>query len=147
MSGPNTRTPANRTVEEWDQLVNAATEILLEQGRKHDPTISYSALNTLLEERTGQAKFNLDLQEDRNALGGVLADVNDRTLPMIESAMGRKALLSTLVMHKGSSDLGGGYYAYAWNQGMLTSRTAEARDLFLVQQLKVIADYCKRELA
>lgn len=135
---------ANRTEDEWDALVATATDVLLEQGRRHDPTISYSALNQLLEERTGIPRFDLDAQQGRNAIGSVLGAVNDRTLPEVEVEMGRKALLSALVWHKGSSDLGGGFYDYAAKLGLLSSRTPAAKDLFLVQQLKIITDYCKR---
>lgn len=134
----------NRTEEEWEQLITTATQVLLEQGRRHNPTIAYSALNELLEERTGQAKWDFSRQQDRDAIGALLADVNDRTLPDIQAEMGRKVLLSALVWHKDSPDLGKGFYDYARAQGMLDGRTREAKDIFLVQQLRDIADYCNR---
>lgn len=134
----------HRSVGEWEQLIATATEILLEQGRQHNPTMAYSALNELLEERTGQPKFDFGQQQGRDAIGALLADVNNRTLPDIEAEMGRKALLSALVWHKDSPDLGKGFYDYAMRLGMLNSRTQEAKDMFLVQQLRDIADYCHR---
>ena len=134
----------NRSEEHWERLIDVATQILLERGRQHNPTIAYSALNEMLAEQTGQPKFDFGLQQERDAIGALLANVNDRTLPEIQAEMGRKVLLSALVWHKDRPDLRKGFYDYARKLGMLDGRTQEAKDIFLVQQLRDIADYCKR---
>lgn len=94
----------------WEQLITTTTEILLEQGSRHSPTMAYSAPNELVEEQTGQPKFDFGLQQDRDAIGALLSDVNDRTLADVEAEMGRKVVLSGLVWHKDSPDLGRGLY-------------------------------------
>lgn len=134
----------NRTDEEWEELVEAAIDLLLGQGRKANPTLTYSQFNDMLAELTGQPKFDFTLSQGRDAVGAILAYVNDRTLPDVEAEIGRKALFSVLVMHQGGSDHGGGFYTYARQHGMLTSTSQEAKDRFFVQQLKDIADYCER---
>ena len=125
-----------------DQYVDITTGLLLFQGKKYDP-IPYSSVNDELGYQTG-CKFSLDTPEGRCGLGGVLAEVNNRTMPQIEAVMGRKGMLSSLAIHKGSNDVGNGYYAYAWQHGLLSSRTKEAKVTFFVQQLKLMHDYCKR---
>lgn len=134
----------NRTEEEWEELIEAAIEMLLEQGRMANPTLTYSQFNDLLAERTGQPKFEFRSPQGQVAVGEVLAEVNNRTLQDVEALIGRKALLSVLVMRKGSSDHGGGFYTYARQHGMLMSASAAAKDKFFVQQLKDIGVYCTR---
>ncbi|MBP1819256.1 hypothetical protein [Mycobacterium sp. OAE908] len=135
---------AGRTDDEWDELATAAAEILLEQGRRPDPRITYSDLNQSLGERTGLTPFRLDTEQGRWAIGALLAEVNERTLPEIEGLLGRKALLSALVWLKGGGDLGGGFYDYAWQKGMLKSRTSDAKLVFVSQQIHLITNYCNR---
>lgn len=134
----------SRSEEEWEELVEAAIDLLLKQGRRANPTLTYSEFNDLLTERTAQPKFDFTLSQGRDAVGAILAEVNDRTLPDVEAEIGRKALFSVLVMHKGSSDHGGGFYTYARQHGMLTDTSEDGKLRFFVQQLKDLVDYCKR---
>jgi hypothetical protein len=130
------------TEEEIEQFIDITTGLLLFQGERYAP-VAYSYVNDVLGYRTGR-KFPLDRSAGRNGLAGVLAEINNRTMPQIEAVIGRKALLSSMAIHKNSNDIGRGYYAYAWQQGLLRSRTRAARDMFLVDQMRLINDYCKR---
>ena len=135
---------ANRTDDEWDELVAAATDILLEQGRKPDPRINYSTLNRMVAEQTGSEPFGLDTDHGRWAIGAMLAEVNNRTIADIEAVLGRKALLSVLVWLKDSGDLGNGFYDYARQLGLLKGRSADDRMVFLSEQMKTVAEYCRQ---
>ncbi len=127
---------------ETNKFIDITTGLLLDRGTSYSP-IAYSAVNDQLGYCTGR-KFPLDKSEGRNGLSTVLAEVNHRTMPWIEAVMGRKGLLSSMVIHKGSNDIGGGYYAFAWQQGLLRSRTREAKDVFLIDQMNLIRDFCRR---
>ena len=128
--------------EEWEQFLALTKAFLLERGAMYGP-VSYSAVNGMLGVRTGR-NFDLSTWKGQNDMSRLLAEVNDQTLPEIEAVMGRRVLLSTLVMRKGGSDVGKGYYSYAWEHGLLRSRTKPAKDAFLVEQLQLIREYCRR---
>jgi hypothetical protein len=130
---------AGRTEEQWDQLVATATEELISRGGSAEPTIHYSDLNNVVAAQTGQPTFDLSTDQGRWALGAVLGEVNDRTYPVIG------ALLSALVWHKGSDDLGHGFYDYAQRRGMLRQRaTRDEKLIFLAQQVRALLAYCGR---
>jgi hypothetical protein len=142
---PLTAEKYGRPLEEWEQLINAAIEILQQTGRdRRNPTIPYSDLNDRLAALTGQPKFDFGNPLDRKAIGALLSDVNDRTMDEIEELMDKKLMLSSLVWLKGEADLGKGFYDYARAHGLLTTPGRAARDEFMVRQLIGLSDYCNR---
>ena len=134
---------AGRTEEEWENLVVAAIDVLTQLGRTYGEKITYSELNQLLAARTGQPEFDLRVQSGRDAVSLLVAAVNDRTAPEIEAAIGHRALLSALVWLKGANDPSGGFYTYAMQHGLLSNKSREAKDEFLIRQLKLVTEYCQ----
>ena len=120
---------------QWAALVSAAFDKLVELGRKNDnETITYSALNNHIAEVTGQSPFDLHDVFDRHDLGLVLAEVNDRA----QALVGDKVLITALLLHKGSEDLGVGFYGYARRAGLLLP--GMDKDQFLIEQEKKVRE-------
>jgi hypothetical protein len=124
-----------RNDEQWEALVSAAFDKLVELGRKnYDATITYSALNNHIAEVTGQSPFDLNDLYDRHDLGLVLSEVNDRAHTLV----GDKLLITSLVLHNGSDDLGVGFYGYARRAGVLLPGMDKTQ--FLIEQEKKVRD-------
>lgn len=124
-----------RNDEQWAALVSAAFDKLVELGRKnYDETITYSALNNHIAEVTGQSPFDLHDVYDRHDLGLVLGEVNDRAHALV----GDKVLITSLLLHKGSDDLGVGFYGYARRAGLLLP--GMDKDQFLIEQEKKVRE-------
>ena len=70
---------AGRTEEQWEELVTAAVDYLLDRDGRPEPTIHYSELNNVLAELTEKPPFEIRTDRGRWALGAVLGEVNDRT--------------------------------------------------------------------
>lgn len=95
-----------REGDEWDQLVAAATDYLIEVAEARRLT-TYTDLSNELANRTGYARFDYELPRDQAAVGALLGEVTDRTLDEIG------AMLSSLVVQKATGDPGEGFYRLA----------------------------------
>ena len=98
--------------DEWNELVDAATEYLIEVARGRRLT-TYTDLSAELSNRTGYARFEYDLPRDQAAIGALLGEVTDGTLDEVG------AMLSALVVQKGTGDPGEGFYRFARKLGLL----------------------------
>ena len=67
-----------RSEDEWNELVDAATDYLVEvaQGRR---LTNYTVLSLELVRRTGHAGFDFNLDRDQAAVGALLGEVSKRT--------------------------------------------------------------------
>ncbi|OBB45415.1 hypothetical protein [Mycobacterium sp. 852002-51961_SCH5331710] len=101
-----------REDDEWNELVDATTDYLIEVARGRRLT-TYSDLSTELVNRTGYARFEYELPRDQAAVGALLGEVTDRTLDEIG------AMLSSLVVQKATGDPGEGFYRFARKLGYL----------------------------
>lgn len=98
--------------DEWNELVDVATEYLIEVAKGRRLT-TYTDLSTELVNRTGYARFDYNLDRDQAAVGALLGEVTDRTLHEFGS------MLSALVVQKGTGDPGEGFYRFARKLGLL----------------------------
>lgn len=100
-----------RSDDEWDELVDAATDHLIEVARDRNLT-NYTDLSSQLVRRTGHSGFDFKTARDQAAVGALLADVIERTYAEIG------AMLSALVVLKATGDPGDGFYRYAKQLGL-----------------------------
>ena len=108
-----------RSDDEWDAIVNDATQFLNDQARLRRLT-SYTELNAALGRR-GHQMFDFTQENDRRAVGAALANVTERTIG--ESG----AMLSSIVVYIDRNDAGPGFYSLATQLGLLPN-TATADD-------------------
>lgn len=101
-----------RSEDEWDELVDAATDYLIEvaKGRR---LVNYTDLSSELARRTGYAGFEYDMPRDQAAVGALLGEVTDGT----HAEVG--AMLSSLVVQKATGDPGEGFYRFARSLGAM----------------------------
>ncbi|UXA18783.1 hypothetical protein [Mycobacterium sp. SMC-4] len=119
--------------DEWNDLVDAATEYLIEVARGRSLT-TYTDLSTELSNRTGYARFEYDLPRDQAAIGALLGEVTDGTLDEVG------AMLSALVVQKGTGDPGEGFYRFARKLGLLHPGI-EKFEFFQAQVASIHANY------
>ncbi|GII75684.1 hypothetical protein Sru01_06660 [Sphaerisporangium rufum] len=113
----------------WDQLTEAGLEVLLECARRGD-LIAYGDLNSELERRTGIPGFDFNRPDERAALGHLLWLIVERNRP--ETGM----MISALVIYKGASDPGPGFFGLAADLGLLPRRpSADEKDEFWTKQV------------
>lgn len=101
-----------RSDDEWDELLNAATDYLVEVAKSRGLT-NYTDLSAELVNRTGYARFDYNLDRDQAAIGALLGEVTDGTLD------DAGAMLSALVVQKATGDPGEGFYRFARKLGLL----------------------------
>ena len=89
-----------RTDEQWEQLRESA-EYYLVTIAKTRGTTDYSTLNHVIAEENALPPFDFSQQPGRDAIGQLLVEISEKT----HAKQG--ILLTALVMHKGSSHLGG----------------------------------------
>jgi hypothetical protein len=99
-----------RSEDEWDELVDAATEYLAEVARSRT-IASYTDLNLELVRRTGRSRFDFNMDRDQAAVGALLGEVTEGTYDEIG------AMLSSLVVQKATGDPGEGFYRLARSPG------------------------------
>lgn len=119
--------------DEWNELVDTATEYLIEVARGRRLT-TYTDLSTELVNRTGHARFEYDLPRDQAAIGALLGEVTDGTLDQVG------AMLSALVVQKGTGDPGEGFYRFARTLGLLQPGV-EKFEFFQAQVARVFEKY------
>ncbi|KAA0098929.1 hypothetical protein CIW49_13715 [Mycolicibacterium sp. P1-18] len=101
-----------RDDDEWDELLDAAIEYLVEIARDRAIT-NYTDLSSALARLTGYARFDFSADRDQAAVGALLGEVTDRTYDEIG------AMLSALVVQKATGDPGEGFYRLARKMGLL----------------------------
>lgn len=123
-----------RADDEWNELVDAATDFLTEVARGRRLT-TYTGLSNELVNRTGYARFEYDLPRDQAAIGALLGEVTDGTLDEVG------AMLSSLVVQKATGDPGEGFYRFARKLGYL--RPGVEKFEFFQAQVKLAHDKFK----
>ncbi|OBG42932.1 hypothetical protein [Mycolicibacterium fortuitum] len=101
-----------RSDDEWSELLNAATDYLVEVAKSRGLT-NYTDLSAELVNRTGYARFDYNLDRDQAAIGALLGQVTDGTLDDAGT------MLSALVVQKATGDPGEGFYRFARKLGLL----------------------------
>jgi hypothetical protein len=122
-----------RDEESWEELTRTGAAFLVERARLQKVT-SYTELNTVLANRTGQPSFDFSQQDGRAAMGRLLGGVVDTTWDPDNGVM-----LSALVLYLGENDAGPGFYALAADKGLIARNArAAARFEFWAMQVKKI---------
>lgn len=123
-----------RSDDEWDELLNAATDYLIEVAKSRGLT-NYTDLSAELVNRTGYARFDYNLDRDQAAIGALLGEVTDQTLD------DTGAMLSALVVQKATGDPGEGFYRFARKLGLL--RPGVEKFEFLQAQVALVHEKYK----
>lgn len=117
---------------EWDELRHAAGARLRVAARAGGLT-TYSELNAGIAADTGLAPFDLGGDGGRHALGQLLGDVSREDHPR------SGVLLSALCTHKGTKDVGGGFFELAVELGLLAPKSsAVAREAFRIKSVQAV---------
>ena len=125
----------NRDEPEWDELVKAGREFLIERARLRKVT-SYTEMNSVLARRTGQALFDFSEARDRAAMGHLLGRIVN------EDVQETGLMISALVHYLDQNDAGSGFYALATQLGLLPhGASSDAKFDFWVRQVSAIHDY------
>lgn len=120
---------------EWQELVNEAGSFLAHQASLKRTT-SYTELNVVLHQRTGVRAFNFDSEADRAAMGALLGDVTQATLPEVG------AMVSSIVLYLNENDAGPGFFKLAQSLGLLPHHpTASQRFDFWIGQVKATHEH------
>lgn len=122
-----------RSDDEWSELLNAATDYLVEVAKSRGLT-NYTDLSAELVNRTGYARFDYNLDRDQAAIGALLGEVTDGTLDDAGT------MLSALVVQKATGDPGEGFYRFARKLGLLRPGV-EKFDFFQAQVARVHEKY------
>src|SRR3954449_12524830 len=104
--------PYGRDQAEWDQLLKAGLEFLVQRARLQKLS-SYTEMNATLARRTGARPFDFEQDGERRAMGALLEAIGERNLP--ETGV----MITALVSYLGENDAGPGFYAYAQRIGFL----------------------------
>ena len=120
-----------RSDDEWSELVDAATQYLIEVA-KNRTVSTYTDLSSELVQRTGHARFDFNMDRDQAAVGALLGEVTNRTYDDVG------AMLSSLVVQKGTGDPGEGFYRFARKLGHL--RPAVEKFEFFQAQVGLVHD-------
>ena len=118
-----------RDEAEWDRLTDVGLAFLIERARMRRIT-SYTELNTTLANRTGLRPFDFSRPDERAAMGHLLGRIVDRDRPK------SNCMISALVNYLDENDAGPGFYAFAQQLGLLSSRaTQPEKEMFWVSQV------------
>lgn len=122
-----------RTDEEWDQLVKAGQEFLVERAKLRKVT-TYTELNATLVRRTGCRAFDFDRADERAAMGHLLGLIVARDL---EGAPAESPLmLSALVHYLDANDAGPGFYQLAKQLRLLPASASKTeKETFWIIQV------------
>ncbi|MFI7481899.1 hypothetical protein ACH9EU_05725 [Kocuria sp. M1R5S2] len=127
-----------RTEDEWEQLRESAV-YHLEAAAKSRSTIDYSTLNHQIADETGLPPFDFTKQTGRDAIAQLLAEISEDTHAR------HGIMLSALVTHKGSANLGGGFYKLASKLGQMPANpTTNQKDEALSRLTAEVHDHYAR---
>lgn len=129
--------PYNRTDEQWEELINAGLDDLAKVaagGRQK----SYSTLNKVLAEETGQPQFEFHNPADLAGMSRLLANMGER---------GREThpgfLITALVTGKHSGEPGLGFYTLGESTGLL--KPGDNKEKFWVDQTNAAYAYYSKK--
>lgn len=118
-----------RTPQEWEDLVDAATESLKRTAGLGRMT-NYTDLNREISARTGHRTFDFSLENERSAMGAILGNVVERTYPECH------AMLSSVDEYLDRNMPGRGFYNLAGQMGLIdTDASANEREAFWYDQV------------
>jgi hypothetical protein len=122
-----------RDEQEWDQLVQAGLEFLLERAKARRTT-SYTELNAVLRRRTRLREFNFSHAEERAAMGHLLGRIVAR-----DQEQYPRQMISAIVIYLNENDAGSGFYQLAQNLDLLAGNpSADQKLRFWSEQMKAI---------
>lgn len=102
-------------------------------------TMDYSMLNPVIAEENQLPPFDFSPQPGRDVTGQLLVEISQKT----HANYG--ILLTALVMHKGNTHLGQGFYKIATNLGRMPVKpTVKQKDEALSQLTAEVHGYCAR---
>ncbi|MGK5450400.1 MULTISPECIES: hypothetical protein [Streptomyces] len=123
-----------RADSEWDVLVEAGREFLVERAKLGKLT-SYTELNVTLARRTGCRAFDFERADERAAMGHLLGLIVGRDREIAPS--NPPVMLSALVNYLGANDAGPGFYQLAKELQLLPmSASADEKFDFWIKQVK-----------
>ncbi|MGB3687398.1 MAG: hypothetical protein WA991_16425 [Ornithinimicrobium sp.] len=127
-----------RDETDWNELVAEAVDFLAAQARLARLT-TYTELNTVLTQRTGQQAFDFSRESDRAAMGGLLGAAVDQTLSDIG------AMISSIVIYLNANDAGPGFYKLATELGLLSTKpTVLEKEAFWAGQVRKVHEHYSR---
>ncbi|MDI5974565.1 hypothetical protein [Amycolatopsis magusensis] len=118
-----------REEAEWDSLVEAGIEFLVERAELENTT-SYTEFNSVVCRRAGVRQFDFSLDAERAAIGRLLEQISEDARQRCDGL-----LLSALVQYLGTNDAGPGFYALAKRKGYTVPRGALPRYEFWLGQV------------
>lgn len=128
-----------RSDVDWDELVRQGKKFL-EERAKLERLTSYSEMNTVLANRTGQPPFDFDEEVGRAAMGALLGDISLTALPEVG------ALLSSVTQYLNANEPGTGFFELARQRGLLSKQaTADDRLAFWTKQLQEVYRHFRGE--
>lgn len=127
-----------RDESEWDRLTEVGHAFLIERARMGRVT-SYTELNTTLVNRTGLRPFDFSRPDERAAMGHLLGLIVERDQPK------SNCMISALVNYLDENDAGPGFYAFAQQLGLLSSRASpQEKEMFWVSQVAAVHSFYGR---
>ena len=128
-----------RTPAEWAELEAVGWKFLLNTARQPVKCVtSYSELNHVLADNTGQPEWNFDWEADRAAMGELLGRLTDRSFG--ECGL----MISALCMYLRENDVAPGFYNKAIDLGLLKPGQSRAlREAFWVEHLKKVQTWAR----
>ncbi|GAA3616643.1 hypothetical protein ACG5V6_04935 [Streptomyces chitinivorans] len=123
-----------RADSEWDLLVDAGREFLIERAKLGKLT-SYTELNVTLARRTGCRAFDFERADERAAMGHLLGLIVERDQQLTPSDP--PLMLSALVNYLTANNAGPGFYQLAKELQLLPMSASEDEKFsFWIKQVK-----------
>lgn len=128
-----------RCPADWGDLEAVGWKFLLDTARQPVKCItSYSELNHVLANNTGQLEWNFDRQADRAAMGELLGRLSDRSFG--ECGL----MISVICMYLRENEVAPGFYNKAIDLHLLQpGQNRAAREAFWVEHLKKVQAWAK----
>jgi len=133
----NTDRNYGRTPDEWAELEVVGWKFLLDTARQPLKCVtSYSELNHVLANNTGQPEWNFDSEIGRAAMGELLGRLSDRSFG--ECGL----MISALCKYLRGNDVAPGFYNKAVDLGLLKpGMSGAAKEAFWVDHLKKVQSW------
>ncbi|MEU1091388.1 hypothetical protein ACFYPN_18060 [Streptomyces sp. NPDC005576] len=123
-----------RADNEWDMLVEAGREFLVERAKLGRLT-SYTELSVTVARRTGCRAFDFERADERAAMGELLGRIVVRDQEITPSDP--RVMLSALVNYLSANDAGPGFYQLAKDLQLLPmSASSDQKFEFWIKQVK-----------
>ncbi|WP_314622475.1 hypothetical protein [Streptomyces stackebrandtii] len=123
-----------RADSEWDELVDAGREFLIERAKLGKLT-TYTELNVTLARRTRLRSFDFERADERAAMGHLLGLIVERDQDLVPSDP--PLMLSALVNYLNANDAGSGFYQLAKELQLLPSGALkDEKYVFWIRQVK-----------